>query len=569
MARSKLPAAPAEPAYFRHTEMPAWGVCVLVSRTRELRTYLFADGRQRTFKEAFCEWHIAPAPPPSDEDRARLARGLTAGGKATPKALHLDLEAEIHARPEDPQPYLVYADWLQHRDDPRGKLITIQHQLAQDPTCKPLRDAERTLLAEHGSYLLPESLGPLLRARAKGDDDFRCEVRWAMGFVERVRLARKKQPTEQPTLADIAAQLLDHPSAQFLRGLTLGPLGHADEHDFADIVEAIAAHPRPLLADLFIGDFADKELAFSRAGNLSPLLAAAPALRTLTVRAGSLRFVNVIKHATLRELRLHVAELSASQCKRLLAAKLPALETLELASPGLAVAGPELGGLLGGSSLPRVRRLALRHTIETRAVLEQILRSPLGAQLAAIDLAHGDLTDRDVEALATTLGSQLAALPTLELTGNPLSAAAALRLAKLNPRIAVAGRATRVPASAVAVEDVIAYAPDARSMTAARGIARPERWLELGRDGAQLWGEYEGRDHSTRASSADSRVYYVFARLDRGDSGCTCSSPKDPCKHVLALLLIAAAQHPFAERPIPAAFRRRTYERPRYGAAWE
>src|SRR6186713_2496531 len=117
--------------YVRHTIGEAWGVGVLVGRTRDQRTYLFADGVRRSFKEAFCLRYIVPAEPPaSEEDRERLHRGLATGGRATPKAIHLELEAQILARPDDPAPALVYADWLQLHEDPRGKLIAIQHHLA-------------------------------------------------------------------------------------------------------------------------------------------------------------------------------------------------------------------------------------------------------------------------------------------------------------------------------------------------------------------------------------------------------------------------------------------------------
>ena len=146
MARAKKPQPEPEPEYFRHGGMPQWGTCVLVRQTKDQRTYLFADGKQRTFKEEFAWLNFVDAPPPSEEDRIRLRRGLVAGGAATPKALHLELEAEIRARPRDNDPYLVYADWLQGREDPRGTLITLQHQLQQAPGDKKLRAAEKALL---------------------------------------------------------------------------------------------------------------------------------------------------------------------------------------------------------------------------------------------------------------------------------------------------------------------------------------------------------------------------------------------------------------------------------------
>jgi uncharacterized Zn finger protein len=105
---------------------------------------------------------------------------------------------------------------------------------------------------------------------------------------------------------------------------------------------------------------------------------------------------------------------------------------------------------------------------------------------------------------------------------------------------------------------VVRRAPDKESMAAARKIARADKWLTLGYDQRRdrVWGEYEGRDH-----------YYVFAQL-RGarDAGCDCGSPKDPCKHALALLLLAANQHDFREANLPDALvRNASRERPTYG----
>src|SRR5262245_23204487 len=137
--------------YVRHTAGSPWGVGVLVGQTRDQRTYLFADGVRRAFKEEFCRRFIVPADAPSSEEvRERLSRGLSAGGRATPVAIHLELEAQIRARPDDPAAALVYADWLQQREDPRGQLIAIQHRRSIDPDDPVLRDAELALLDAHG-----------------------------------------------------------------------------------------------------------------------------------------------------------------------------------------------------------------------------------------------------------------------------------------------------------------------------------------------------------------------------------------------------------------------------------
>jgi SWIM zinc finger len=80
-------------------------------------------------------------------------------------------------------------------------------------------------------------------------------------------------------------------------------------------------------------------------------------------------------------------------------------------------------------------------------------------------------------------------------------------------------------------EQVLALAPDAAAATAGRVVARPGRWVALGRSGQAVWGEYQGsgrQPYQTRADTGGPAF------------GCTCPSRKVPCKHALGLLLLAA-----------------------------
>ena len=507
--------AAAQPTYVRHTGGAAWGVGVLVARIADRRTYLFADGVRRSFKEAFCERFIVPAEAPSEEDVERLSRGLQAGGVATPKAIHLELEAQIDARPDDPAASLVYADWLQQRGDPRGKLIVLQHQLALEPESRVLRDAERALLDEHGAYLLPERLHQMLRLPHRRGEDAgaRCEVAWRRGFLADVRLARRPS-SAHPEVTELVDELLGHPSAHFLRRLVIGPLGTAEEYNYIGVVEAIAKRGHPRLEELELGDFASEEmeLAFSRAGNVAPLLGALPGLQRLRLRAGSLRFESALRHPGLRELSVVAAALSERNVARLLEARLPALESLELSCPGLAPADAAFGELVRGTQMPRLRRLALRHTVGTLRAMEEILCSPLMPRLEVLELeSRRPRRPRRGVARDDPRAAAAARLQRLDVSGNPMSEEAARRLSRLCGSVAAAPG----PRGALAEDDAIARAPDARSMTAARAIARPERWMELGRDRDRVWGEYDGSDN-----------YYVWARLDDRQTGCNCPSAK-------------------------------------------
>lgn len=88
---------------------------------------------------------------------------------------------------------------------------------------------------------------------------------------------------------------------------------------------------------------------------------------------------------------------------------------------------------------------------------------------------------------------------------------------------------------------VIALAPDASSVDAAKRHARPAAWRNLGRDARTIWGEVMGRG-----------PYQVRADLADLGTKCSCPSRKLPCKHALGLLMVAAhhpAQVPEASAP--------------------
>ncbi len=86
---------------------------------------------------------------------------------------------DILARPDDDAPRLIYADWLDERNNPRGEFIRVQCALAQlseeDPRRWPLEQREGELLREHEAKWLPKNIG-----------DASCLFR--RGFVEEIRL---------------------------------------------------------------------------------------------------------------------------------------------------------------------------------------------------------------------------------------------------------------------------------------------------------------------------------------------------------------------------------------------
>jgi uncharacterized protein (TIGR02996 family) len=111
------------------------------------------------------------------------------------RARNLELEARIFAEPEDPDAYLVYADWLQAEGDPFGQLIIYDHHLAETPTSE-LAAARRAHFALH-------------QRRFLGDLAESDRYTWRLGYIRRAEVAHP----------DEAAALWRAPAARFLTAL--------------------------------------------------------------------------------------------------------------------------------------------------------------------------------------------------------------------------------------------------------------------------------------------------------------------------------------------------------------
>lgn len=95
----------------------------------------------------------------------------------------------------------------------------------------------------------------------------------------------------------------------------------------------------------------------------------------------------------------------------------------------------------------------------------------------------------------------------------------------------------------LSVDQIGSLAPDAASASAAKGLANPAKWQNLGISEAALWGECQG---------SGSKPYQVQIDAAGPTFKCSCPSRKFPCKHGLALLLIRAQKPgavPVAEPP--------------------
>jgi uncharacterized protein (TIGR02996 family) len=165
---------------------------------------------------------IAEADEPEDEDEDEDEED-DALAYAAPVARDRDLEAAIEADPDGIEPYLVYADWLQERGDPRGELITTQHARRTTKDAAEhaeLAEREDELLTEHRNYLE----GP---ADQYGFDI----VDWHLGFARTLAI-HDREGLEK--LRRVLAA--DHPALRFLRRIAVSS---GDVTKATEIVEAL------------------------------------------------------------------------------------------------------------------------------------------------------------------------------------------------------------------------------------------------------------------------------------------------------------------------------------------
>src|SRR5262245_20524034 len=89
-----------------------------------------------------------------------------------------ELEAVIAEEPDEEGRYLVYADWLQLRDDSRGLLISLQHAAHQHPRDEAREEAAAAYLQAHRHVLLGR-LEPYARPGPDGGE-VEIELDWFM-----------------------------------------------------------------------------------------------------------------------------------------------------------------------------------------------------------------------------------------------------------------------------------------------------------------------------------------------------------------------------------------------------
>ncbi len=139
--------------------------------------------------------------------------------------------AEVH---DDANALLALSDWLQHRNDPWGELIALQHALQSSPRALASRRARELREAQ----LKEQHLGPLARFVSlwgAPSESKPLELHWRTGRIDRAIFHH----CCDDTMSQILNAFLALPSARLTRALTLD-LGRMERID-------LPVHPDKLL----------------------------------------------------------------------------------------------------------------------------------------------------------------------------------------------------------------------------------------------------------------------------------------------------------------------------------
>lgn len=342
-----------------------------------------------------------------------------------------DLEAAIIANPDDPAPYLVYADWLQQQGEPLGRWI-VEHARGGDDFIKTTED---------------ELLGPLAPYK-----DMLPHRVWRNGVLHKLKIANAFERStdhggELPEFAieDLLEVVLDGDIGSFVVDLTVGIATFID-NDYYGVMTTIGARPRPMLRSLFIGDFRSEEteLNWSGLGDASTFYAATPNLRELVLRSGNRITLGAIELPELRSFATLTGGLTKPAIESMVTARWPKLERLSLQIGsrryGSDIAVEDLQPILDGAGLPLpLRHLGLTNFEHTNELVPLVARSNILPRLRSLDLSLGSLGPEGIEPLLAAAAA-FAHLDRLDLSSSWLDPNTANRVRERLPNAVVASQ---------------------------------------------------------------------------------------------------------------------------------
>jgi uncharacterized protein (TIGR02996 family) len=353
-------------------------------------------GNARKPLEVYTRTHATPELARTEADRLIESRIKDGYKLVEPEVIHpstppSELALQVFANPDDIDAYLVLADELQASNDPRGRLIVLQHRRETDPA---LHHEELAWIAEHRQVLLGEL------ARYAPDT---LQLDWRLGFIDGIHLSF--DPRTDAHGVEVLASLLRRPDAALVRSIRVG----LSEDGCLSVVEALAtnAHLLPRVRELVIGDFQmpdESEVSWVELGPIHQLYAAFPHLEVLHLQGGTMDLGARIELPRLRDFALVTSGLAPDTLRAITSARWPELERLVLwlgsEDAGGGATLDDLAPILAARGLGKLRHLGLCNADNTDSIGEALAGSPIAAQLESLDLSYGTLTDIGALSLA-------------------------------------------------------------------------------------------------------------------------------------------------------------------------
>jgi uncharacterized protein (TIGR02996 family) len=345
----------------------------------------------------------------------QLERGEAPAPPVTQHLREDRLETAIDDALDDAEAYVIYADWLQAHGDPRGELIVLQQQNKTTAANKLIEQNKQHFygkLADARDMLEAYEYSPLGRTTT-----------WRWGYLETIWLSNKHErfngDLPEIDVDEALGWILGHPSARFVRELTVGIVNFED-NGYDGIAKAIGNHPMPTLRKLILGDFhsEETELNWSNMGNVQPMYKALPNLESLTLRSGSMA-LGKIELPNLKELIVITGGFDVGSLQSICQARWSKLErlSLQLGSDNKFTV-KDLQPIFDAKAFPSVKHLGLGNTAISDAICTALVNSKIAAQLEFLDLSLGTMGDAGAAALA---GGRFPRLEGIDVTDNYLT----------------------------------------------------------------------------------------------------------------------------------------------------
>lgn len=347
-----------------------------------------------------------------------LARPVVVAPRVAPaivasRASDSELEQQCVDAPDRPEPWLVYADFLEANGDPRGHIAALAragkpvHRLVLEEL-RGIADADDVEDDERGS----------------ADHELHFDFTFAFGFIRHATLRFASDPG---IALDVATRrLLAAPIARFVESLRFGLTDFEGANDWAPTLRAVvesaqADRIRALAFDAYTQD--DSEISWIDYGNFGDLLSRLPRLERLHVRAGGGGTLGALP-PSLTMLVRESGGLTRAELAEILNAPLPAIAHLELWT-GSSAYGAECGlddfeRIFEARELPQLRHLGIVDSELTDALIPALAASRILPQLESLDLSRGVATGDAARALVTHARA-FRHLASLDLSANLLS----------------------------------------------------------------------------------------------------------------------------------------------------